>query len=68
MLNISDDSNGCGDEDPADMMRVLCNEEALFMTLSDNGLKESLQYTGNLMKGDGVEISDVLDENNNNSN
>jgi hypothetical protein len=27
------------DEDPADMMRVLGNEEALFMTLSENGFK-----------------------------
>jgi hypothetical protein len=27
-----------GGEDPADMMRVLGNEEALFMTLSENGV------------------------------
>jgi hypothetical protein len=30
-----------GGEDPADMMRVLGNEEALFMTLSENGMQES---------------------------
>ena len=32
------DSQSSGEcEDPADMMRVLGNEEALFMTLSENG-------------------------------
>ena len=33
------EEEGEDDEDPADMMRVLGNEEALFMTLSEGGFK-----------------------------
>ena len=35
------DNRSNEDEDPADMMRVLGNEEALFMTLSENGFKSN---------------------------
>ena len=36
----SQSSGGC--EDPADMMRVLGNEDALFMTMSENGMQDSI--------------------------
>ena len=50
MLNMSDDSN-CDNVDPADMMRVLSNEECFFGTLSDNGIKDGLDNIGEVIKG-----------------
>lgn len=37
--NFKSQSSG---EDPADMMRVLGNEDALFMTMSENGMQDSI--------------------------
>ena len=58
---MSGESSGGGEnEDPADMMRVFGNEEALFMTLSENGFKDDLESE---QIADDNQGGDVLDNN-----